>query len=345
MCENKLTRLKTDVSIKHSVLQVTQPVFESFQREMINAWIELEEDFEIAKRKYSTTRNDVTIRFPQYLVTKFQEINKIQLVERFQETKYKKKAMLVQDHLILKPIVMDDLFKHATNEINAHIEHLLKKKELHGVSTLLLVGGFSESPFVSQAVRDCFKTLRVIAPNNGSLAILKGAVMFGNNTKIIAVRVSPFTYGVHTRKLYTKDIHPAERAKKIGGKFYVDNAFDKHIEIGERVYVGATSKERKYRVCNKGNHSVYWKIYQSLIPEPLFCDSEYECSYLGRLNINLAEISEHDHVTLLLSMTCKGSELEATARAPDFDIECGVTFDFLDADKVTSDGELFEALP
>lgn len=314
-------------------------MFDRFRRDATNAWVELEEDFEAAKRKYSSSRNDVTLRFPPYLVTKFKEVNRFHLEERFKETKYKKKAQLVQDHLILKSVVMDELFQHATDEINKHIGVLLKLKELQGVSTLLLVGGFSESPFVSEAVRSCFKTLRVIAPNNGSFAILKGAVMFGNNSKIIAVRVSPFTYGVHTRKLYTKDIYPAERARKVGSNLYIDNAFDKHIEKGERVYVGASSRERTYKVSNIGRRTVYWKLYQSTLTNPLFCDPEYECAYLGLLSIKIPErvTFEQGHVRLHLSMTCKGSELEATARAPDHDIECGVKFDFLDTDRLCGD--------
>ena len=342
---------------------MTKSVFESFRNEQTNAWLELQEDFETAKRKYSTSRNDVTLRFPQFLITKFKDVNKLQLEERLQENKYKKKVLLVQGHIVLKSIVMDVLFKHATDEINKHIDLLLKKKELHGVSTLLLVGGFSESPFVSEAVRACFKSLRVVAPINGSLAILKGAVLFGNNSNIIAVRVSPFSYGVHTRKLYIQDIHPPKRARKIAGHYYVDNAFDKHLEIGERVYVGSKSKERQYKICNKGNRKVYWKIYQSTIPDPSFCDAEFECTYLGRLMIHIPEVNHaHDdddhgahtceedrpkqpsHVRLLLSMTCKGSELEATARAPDMDIECGVKFDFLDSDHAVGEDEVFESV-
>lgn len=245
---------------------------------------------------------------------------------------------LVKNNLLIKPIVMKEFFRHAITQINAHIGELLKKRELRDVSTLILVGGFSESRIVSEAVREFHSRMRVIIPEGGSLVILKGAVMFGLNSRIIAERVSPYTYGVHTRKfLATGSGYPASSLKKVQGRLAVDNAFDKHIEIGERVYIGGTSLERKYVINNMRNRSVFWNVFQSTLHDPLLCDFENGCVYLGKLTIEIPPEIVEERVSLCLSMTCRGSELEARVVAKNGTLSCVAVFDFLDMDQSGSD--------
>lgn len=281
------------------------------------------------------------LNFPVDLETMFKSAKKYELKERLLEKDYKRNVELVRHSLILKSAVMEKLFEPAIQEIINHIEILLKKKELKSVSTLLLVGGFSESPTVSNALRKHFHNLRVIAPGNGSVAILKGAVMFGNDSNVIASRVSPYTYGVHTRKLFDPAVFPTDRKRIIKGQAVVDNVFDKHIEYAENVYVGGKSRERKYVVSNKHNPKVYWNVYHSLKKEPVFCD-EPGCIYLGKLEITIPQDIQEERVTLSLSMTCRGTELEATAVAPEFDLHCEAKFDFLDNDEKSNSGDVFE---
>lgn len=99
-----------------------------------------------------------------------------------------------------------------------HIEDVLTHPGLSGVDYLFLVGGFAESPLLQQAVRSHFgDSITVVIPqvilmlnfhwfNEGytsnfdgqdvSLAILKGAVLYGLNPRAITVRRSRLTYGV-----------------------------------------------------------------------------------------------------------------------------------------------------
>ncbi|KAL4221821.1 Heat shock 70 kDa protein 12A [Mactra antiquata] len=322
---------------------VSKPVMDVFIRDCASDWIEFQKDFEKKKRQFSPSTEEVDLNFPVELETMFLAARKYELKERLQEKEYKKSVELVKHSLILKAKVMEDLFDHAIKEIKHHIEVLLKKKELKTVSTLLLVGGFSESPTVRAAMRKYFHTLRVIAPANGSVAILKGAVMFGNDSKVIAARISPYTYGVHTRKQFDPVIHPEDRKRNIKGKIFVDNVFDKHIEYGEHMYVGGKSKERKYLIFNKRNPSVFWNVYQSEERDPMFCD-EPGCKFLGKLAVALPKDMTVDQVTIHLTMTCRGTELEAVASIPHFNLQCAAIFDFFEDDAVPSNDDIYEII-
>ena len=318
-------------------------MLDKFAQDNTSEWIEFQKDFEKKKRQYAPNMDDMDLNFPVELVPMFKQAKKYDLQERLLERDFKKSVELVKHSLILKPALMEKLFEPAIQEITQHIEELMRKKELRSVSTLLLVGGFSESPTVSGALRKHFGNVRVIAPGNGSVAILKGAVMFGNDANVIAARVSPYTYGVHTRKYFNPASHPADRKRIIRGAAVIDNVFDKHIECGEHVYVGGKSRERKYVVYNRNNPYVYWNVYHSENKNPLFCD-EPGSLYLGKLEIKIPEDLKEDRVTLMLSMTCRGTELEATAVATDSDIQCAARFDFLEDDISRASVDVFESI-
>jgi hypothetical protein len=53
-----------------------------------------------------------------------------------------------------------------------------------------MVGGFSQSPVLYDRMESAFPNMEVICPQDAVLAIVKGAVMFGNNPRLIQERIS-----------------------------------------------------------------------------------------------------------------------------------------------------------
>jgi actin-related protein len=57
-----------------------------------------------------------------------------------------------------------------------------KNKSQGGViSTILMVGGFSDCPLLHERVTSEFPKLNVICPSDAVATVLKGAVMYGHN--------------------------------------------------------------------------------------------------------------------------------------------------------------------
>lgn len=307
---------------------VGDAVFKKFCHDFPSDWIELQKNFETKKRQFSPKTEDIDLNFPASLSALFAKSTCMQLCDILDEPEYRDNVQLFDHYMILKPERMKMFFGEAVDKINKHIQQLLGKKNLSKVSTILLVGGFSESPIVSEGVRNCFKDKRVIAPATAGVAILKGAVMYGIDTNIIASRISPFSYGVHTRAVYNSKIHPADKKKQIGDKFIVDNAFDKHIEAGETIQVGGSAKLRKYIVHNTRNKEVFWKVYKSVLKEPGICDDKF-CSKIGRLTITIPDSVKSEKVRLEVKMICRGTELDAIAKTVKPLVECKAKFDFL----------------
>lgn len=80
---------------------------------------------------------------------------------------------------------LDSIVSHVVSQIDSRISHLF------------LVGGFAESPLLQQQLRNAVgDRVHVIIPNDVSLTILKGAVLFGLDPTTVRMRTSQMTYGV-----------------------------------------------------------------------------------------------------------------------------------------------------
>ncbi|KAK3595739.1 hypothetical protein CHS0354_025365 [Potamilus streckersoni] len=91
-------------------------------------------------------------------------------------------------------VIKDLLYRETINNIKAHLIELSPKMEAKGIQKVVLVGGLSESPLIVEEIRSLFSNIPVFICTNPFMAVLKGAVLFGQNTDIIQARISPCTY-------------------------------------------------------------------------------------------------------------------------------------------------------
>ncbi|KAK3602710.1 hypothetical protein CHS0354_017152 [Potamilus streckersoni] len=289
-------------------------------------WIMLEKQFEDEKRKfYPGDSVSHRLHLPKYFTHK----KYLDLAEQF-KVKYGD-ALEVEDnfYLVIDPSMMEEYFDAAIYKIKYHIHSLLRKEKLGNISSIMLVGGFAESRVVQDKITKTFTTKSVFVPPEAGVSVLKGAMMFGHSPNIIAERISPWTYGVHTRAVFDKRRHDTNRIKKIGGKEYVENAFVKYLEIGESVLVGGSTLSHVFTVANRKVHRVFWKVYKSEKKNPVYCNEEgVHC--LGTLEVELPKDKENWYWRLKLNMTCRGTELEAIVSDADTEeLFKTLRFDFL----------------
>ena len=308
--------------------QVGPEVYQRFCSERTGGWISLQKSFENKKREFTAHTESSDIDIPRGLADIYKDETKTELKDR----RCNRNIQILDDDILRLPNkVMQRLFAVATDNIIEHIERLLGKKNLRSVSSILLVGGFSESEIVSMSIRKHFTKFHVVAPASASSAILHGAVMYGINDRIIASRISPYTYGLHTRRAFDRHKHPKERMVQVKDRKVVNNAFCKQIEKGETVYVGADKPGTSFTIINRNNPKVFWKVHQTEAYDPVFCD-EPGCSCIGTLSIHIPEHIKADKIKLRVYMTCQGTELQATAEAKEHNLTTIGKFNFLDKD-------------
>ncbi|KAG2464893.1 heat shock 70 kDa protein 12A-like [Polypterus senegalus] len=129
----------------------------------------------------------------------------------------------------------EDKITHIINAIKDIME-----EQKNQIDTILLVGGYASCKILRDAVRSTFREqCKVLCPVDSHLAIAKGAILFGNNPKIIMSRVSSLTYGLRILIPFDPSIHDKEKitVDKAGDTIFCNDIFMKLVEKGQSVNI------------------------------------------------------------------------------------------------------------
>lgn len=129
----------------------------------------------------------------------------------------------------------------------------------NSVDTLVLVGGFSKSPYlfghIKYRFRDQVKT--VVSLNDSESAVLKGAVLFGLQPKIICPRVARKTYGLGMSLDFQAGLRSAERESDEVERFRID--VEKGTCLGVDFCVTSVHKP-----LSRGQKNMKFSLYSSV---------------------------------------------------------------------------------
>ena len=135
--------------------------------------------------------------------------------------------------------VVTSLFKPVTDEIVKHIQDLLMEPELQDVEYLFCVGGFNESKFLQEVLQEAFgERFKILLPEEASLVVVKGAILFGQDPDIIGSRVSAKTYGISVAKNFIPFIHDPSRKINAHGRTLCHGLFEKFVIKGQEIPAG-----------------------------------------------------------------------------------------------------------
>ncbi|CAB4424823.1 unnamed protein product [Rhizophagus irregularis] len=119
-----------------------------------------------------------------------------------EETKYK---MEESDWIIeIKYNDVKNMFDPVIDKIISLIQHSQLQKKC---STILLVGGFSESKYLQKRIKEEFQHIlkNIYIPNQPIAAISRGATLYGLNPSVICgVRILKYTYGIKVRNYWVE---------------------------------------------------------------------------------------------------------------------------------------------
>ncbi|WAQ94408.1 HS12A-like protein [Mya arenaria] len=198
--------------------------------------------------------------------------------------------------------------------VSSTVEHLTKVLRLpvnSGVEAILMVGGFSESPMLQYAVTKEFEALKRIVPDEASLAVLKGAVIFGHNPNAITERISKFTYGVRTTRLFDEAIHDEKNKKPSEDGARCHNLFSKHVEIGQKLKVGEPQIQKRYGTTESDQTSLSFSIFTTYEKDPIYT-TDPGCTHVGTLTVPISGSGLDRWVTVRFIFGGTEIDIEAT---------------------------------
>ncbi|XP_053376192.1 heat shock 70 kDa protein 12A-like [Mercenaria mercenaria] len=267
-----------------------EDVILQFKKKHMDDYIEMFQDFELKKRKISLTKQGIiSFRMPCSLSILYFEMRGKTLKE---QTLYSDKVKVFTDKLRVDADIVKEFFMPTIRNIIDHVATLLERPSVHGCAAILMVGGFSASPILQESVQTNFPNLRIIVPNEAGLAVLKGAVIFGYESKVITERVCKYTYGTDsTHKYSDRCKHPEGRVEiDVHGDLRCYDIFSIHVEAGQSIKLNEEQQERIYSPVSDGQIAINFDIYSSSTTHPHFI-TDKGCRVIGDFSIPISDTS------------------------------------------------------
>jgi len=270
------------------------PLMTLLKQEDPTAYLDLLREFETVKRKIKTdTTGKVNFTIPCATINSLCESHQNEsLSSMIQSSPFASKIVLRGDKMRVDADVMKSLFDKTINNIVSLVTDVLRNPAAKDVPLLLLVGGFAECPLVQSAMKNNFPDKRIIIPEDASLSVLKGAVLFGHKPDYIASRVMRFSYGTDVSSLFDPDNHEQHRKYTctLDGKVRCHDIFGEIIKQNESVEIG-TKVSRCYSTATPNQKAMAINMYASTKENPMYVDED-GCVLIGKAKIEIPLPSE-----------------------------------------------------
>ena len=299
---------------------------EEFRSKHTGEYIELFRDFEMKKRTTNTTEQTrVTIRMTGTLPEFYEKMKSKPFKQAIQESRYSKSMKRQGDKLRITPSFFEQFFSAACTGIIDFLLDLFTKPHLKDIGTILMAGGFSESPILQRHIKRVFPKHRIVIPNEPGLAVLKGAVLFGHNPSIISERIAKYWYGIASFAKFNPSIHKVEKKNKD----YCDDIFDICVRRGTRSKLQESQSKGPYKPNRDDQQTMDFDIYVSDSIRPPMYVTDKDCYYLGTLPVDLPKVKKGKERSVYLNFIFGGTELHIQATNNINKDVTRATFDFL----------------
>lgn len=244
---------------------------DAFKYKRPAGWVDLMIAFESRKRAASPYKNNaLNVSLPFSFIDFYKKYKGSQVEAAIRRYGDKDIRWSSQGMLRLSPEAMRRLFLPTLERIKMAVGDVLNNPNVKDIAYLFMVGGFSESEVLQLELRREFNhLLKIVIPQDVSLTILKGAVLFGLDPTVVNVRRSRMTYGVGVLNRFQRGKHPAERMVSKDGLEWCTDVFDRFVSVDQPVALGDTVL-RSYTPAKSGQKSSVINIYCTERPEVMF---------------------------------------------------------------------------
>lgn len=260
-----------------------------FKKEQTYDHLELLKEFECLKRTLGTKSSEwYTMKLPASLNEICVEVHEQKFSELATESAVADQLTFVGDKMRIKVILLQKLFRKVTDQIVQHIKKILTSSIAgKNVSLILMVGGFSESPFVQKVLKSEFtdKTkVKILIPQEAGIAVLYGAVLFGRMPEVVTTRVIRYTYGVRIGRKFQPGVDP-ECKQKPDDPTYCFDVFDPFMKEGSSVDRGHKVMQI-YTTSRPNQENMPVQVFTASGFIPKFV-TDHGCNLLGTLTVKV----------------------------------------------------------
>ncbi|XP_053403920.1 heat shock 70 kDa protein 12A-like isoform X3 [Mercenaria mercenaria] len=164
-------------------------VMEEFRRIKIDV-LELQHSTEMMKRQCKDPENEkedfkIWLKVPATLLDIFKNANGYAFYKSVAESSYAMSVHVKRKKMYLSNDFVIEMYRESKEKLVRHLREIFRDNpELKNVKTIIMTGGLANSEILRNEVRLSFPGKHVVVPDQADLAVVKGAVMCGFNTKM-----------------------------------------------------------------------------------------------------------------------------------------------------------------
>ncbi|KAM9579944.1 heat shock 70 kDa protein 12B-like [Guaruba guarouba] len=225
---------------------------------------------------------------------------------------------------------MKTFYNYSIRNIIHTLRVILDKPEMAKVQYILLVGGFSSSIILRDAISEAFSEgYHILCPLDAQAAIVKGAVLFGVNPCIVASRVSAQTYGIAVVQDFDAAIHDhsKKRISEKDGCIYCTGLFKKLVGIDESVNINE-DVQHYFHPVEADQTQAEFSFYCTEQQDAQYVDEE-GMEYLGSCTVPMPDTKLGKKRQLKLDIKFGLTEFKATCTDITSKQRRTITIDFL----------------
>lgn len=210
-----------------------------------------------------------------------------------------------------------DLFDPVVTSLLSEIAKVLSAVRRHEIKYLLLVGGFSESRYLQNAVKRMFgNEVEILIPWDAQLAVNIGAVRFGHQPQKVKSRIARFSYGIEVTAPFKKGVHKTDYRIDVDGEAFTEKIFEPFVQKGEEIPVNFVIKKRFGPVYRQQKEIVLGVYAMPSVPAKTQYVTDEQVRKVGTITIKIPtarKVSDECEREVFVRFKFGGTEVQVEA--------------------------------
>ena len=279
--------------------------------------LQIQRGFEVAKKSVTAHSQDVV-----------KMLLPLELRENIRTGVHEGSYRLIADKIALTAHLMRSFYSKILKKITEHIRSLLMNPDLRDVSHIVMIGGFSESDVLQNVIKREFPNIDMITVPQTNSAVVRGAVMYGHEPRIIRWRKAAYTYGARVVTPFIDDFHDSRKLIYTEDGKQCDDIFDKFVQINDSVEVGKHQFRKEYGVVSSSIKAVEIYFFRCEKPDPMYT-TDIGCKKIGSLHVEMPDLKGGINRKIHLSVEFGDTEMRVEAVDGNTGVKFTASFDFL----------------
>jgi len=175
------------------------------------------------------------------------------------------------------------------------------------------IGDFSSEQLLHDPIFIISSRYKVLVPLDASIAVVQGAVMFGQKPRVIDSRIMSTTYGFHVYRPFIPSFHPIEKKYVAEDNTWCKDCFEVLVKENEAVKIGKMKRFSNYKPLMGSQTSVEFDFFTSTDPEAKYITDYTVGPSIGKVVVKSPDISKGTDRSLDVCVYFGGTEIKVTA--------------------------------